>query len=194
MSNYLLNVAIRSSDPREFGKGAVYEVAECVYQLPLPWLACFRIADLVPGAVALGEGEFAEVVLPCVDVATAARQLAEARPWFDRLGEGGAVALEYHALAVQAIEALSLPYLTLDVGGLLSISQPEEVTEALARVLAWDEDSMDCLLGEFLAYTPGVEPYTLAAFVANQGIDDAARIDNTIALDIAIAAEPFERV
>ncbi|MGY4514976.1 hypothetical protein [Lysobacter sp. HA18] len=197
LSNYLLNTSVKSSDPRALSDaiakgGEVLEVGECVYGLPLPWLACFRTEDLSPGAILLEDG-VAEVALPCVDVATARERLEAAAPLFEQLAEGSPAARAWHRHALDGLAALRLPYLTLDIGGLLAVDSPESAADMVERAIAWGDDWLDVFTGEITAYTSGVPPYLPEAFHANQGIDDDTRIENTVAFDPAFDPNPLAR-
>ncbi len=197
--HYLLNTDMLSSDQLALAEAVrnkdakVVEVAECVYQIPLPWLACFRQFDLRPCAVPMESGENVEIMVPCVDLPTAIRNLRDALPLFERLTGEQQYAREYWQQAIDDLEKLPLPYLTMDVSEMLMNMNPEAFTAYMTSSLAGTDEALDILKDVFIAYYDDVLPYGRAAFYANEGIIDRERIDNTISLDAAIQEDGFGR-
>ena len=124
LRNYLLNTSVLSSDQRALSLAVrnndakVVEVAECINNVPLPWLACFRSSDLQPCIV---ESD-ASIMVPCVDLPTAIKNLSGSLPLFERLTGEKEYAREYWQHAVDDLKKLPLPFLTMDVSELLSFS------------------------------------------------------------------------
>lgn len=195
LRNYLLNTSVLSSDQKALGlavrdNGAkVVEVAECINNVPLPWLACFRTDDLQPCFV---EADVS-IRVPCVDLPTAIKNLAATLPLFERLTGEKEYAREYWQHALDDLKKLPLPFLTMDVSELLSFSSSDDLNTYMVASLGGTVEALDFLKDVFIAYYDGKLPYKRADFYANKGITDRERIDNTIALDAAIQDEGTER-
>ena len=195
LRNYLLNTSVLSSDRgalslavRDHG-AKVVEVAECINNVPLPWLACFRTSDLQPSIV----GSDVSIMVPCVDLPTAIENLAATLPLFERLTGEKEYAREYWQHALDDLKKLPLPFLTMDVSELLSFSTPDELNTYMRASLGGTNEALDYLKDVFIAYYDGKLPYKRADLHANEGIDDPERIDNTISLDAAIQEDGMER-
>lgn len=197
--HYLLNTSILSSDALELREAVleygakVVEVAECVYQVPLPWMACFRQSDLRPCKVLMESDEVQTIQIPCVDLATAIQNLRAALPLFERLTGETDYAREFWEAAVEDIEKLPLPYLTMDLSEMLFMSTADDFNRDMTAALGRTNDAVDYFKGVFVAYYDEVQPYTLSEFRENHGITDDMRINNTIALDAAIECNRFVR-
>lgn len=195
LRNHLLNTSVLSSDQKALGlavrdNGAkVVEVAECINNVPLPWLACFRTDDLQPCFV---EADVS-IRVPCVDLPTAIKNLAATLPLFERLTGEKEYAREYWQHALDDLKKLPLPFLTMDVSELLSFSSSDDLNTYMVASLGGTVEALDFLKDVFIAYYDGKLPYKRADFYANKGITDRERIDNTIALDAAIQDEGTER-
>ena len=195
LRNHLLNTSVLSSDQKALGlavrdNGAkVVEVAECINNVPLPWLACFRTDDLQPCLV---EADVS-IRVPCVDLPTAIKNLAATLPLFERLTGEKEYAREYWQHALDDLKKLPLPFLTMDVSELLSFSSSDDLNTYMVASLGGTVEALDFLKDVFIAYYDGKLPYKRADFYANKGITDRERIDNTIALDAAIQDEGTER-
>lgn len=86
-----------------------------------------------------------------------------------------------------------LPFLTLGVSELLSFSTPDKLSSHMETSLGGNNEALDYLKDAFIDYHDGKLPYTRADFLANEGINDPERIDNTISLDAAIQEDGTER-
>ena len=93
----------------------------------------------------------------------------------------------------ECINNVPLPFLTLDVSELLSFSTPDKLSSHMEASLGENIEALDYLKDVFIAYYDGKLPYTRADFLANKGINDPERIDNTISLDAAIQEDGTER-
>ena len=194
LRNYLLNTSVLSSDQRALSlavrnnNAKVVEVAECINNVPLPWLACFRTSDLQPCIV---ESDVS-IMVPCVDLPTAIKNLGATLPLFERLTGEKEYAREYWQHALDDLKKLPLPFLTMEVSELLSFSTPDELNTYMAASLGGTNEALDYLKDVFIAYYDGKLPYKRADFYANEGIHDQERIDNTISLDAAIQEDGME--
>jgi hypothetical protein len=194
LRNYLLNTSVLSSDRsalslavRDHG-AKVVEVAECINNVPLPWLACFRTGDLQPCIV----DSDVSIMVPCVDLPTAIKNLAATLPLFERLTGEKEYAREYWQHALDDLKKLPLPFLTMEVSELLSFSSADDLNTYMAASLGGTNEALDYLKDVFIAYYDGKLPYKRADFYANKGINDQERIDNTISLDAAIQEDGME--
>lgn len=189
--HYLLNTNIDSSDGETLNNslatdnGRVVEVAECVSVIPLAWFACFRASDLRACTVQMSS-ENIEIMVPCVDLATAISNLQDALPLFEEFTGEKKYSREYWQCAIDDLRTLPLPFLTMDIGEILMNSEADELIEKMTSALGRTSEALTVMKQFFLEYNDGVLPYGRAAFYANEGITEKDRIRNTIALDAAI--------
>lgn len=189
--HYLLNTSINSSDYDTLNKALadpsekVIEVAECNYSLPLPWLACFRVDDLRTCTVPMSSGRL-DIMVPCVDLQTAKANLRNALPLFEALTSEKIYAHAYWQNAIEELEKLPLPFLTMDIGEMLMSYEAEDLNAKLRTALGRNAEAIEVIKQHFIEYDNKQIPYDRSAFYANQEINDEIRIRNTIALDAAI--------
>jgi hypothetical protein len=190
--HYFLSTTILSSDCKTLDqavhekRATVVEVAEANYQVPMPWLACFRPDDLRPCTV---EWEKSMVIMvPCVDLLTAVKNLHKSLPLFERLTGENKYARDYWNHAVYQMLSLQLPFVTLDISEMLMNIEPQELNAAMRSALGQTGDALDVMQKTFFNYHPGVLPYERGEFYENRNLTDKQRITNTVAIDAAICA------
>jgi hypothetical protein len=103
---------------------AFIEVATDGRGIPLPWLCCFRPANLRPMVVTAGDDDEEadapdEVTgrynVPCATLAQAVSNLEASLPLFQALAEDPQEGRKRWEVAVQQVRALPLPNLTLSI-------------------------------------------------------------------------------
>ncbi len=193
--HFLLNTSMLSSDNAALrsavdgGTATVVEVAEANYIVPLPWFACFRQSDL-RGCSVVWENRM-DIEVPCLDLQSAARNLSQSLPLFEKLTGEKEWACDYWRRALSALLKLQLPYLTIDLSEMLMVMTPEDLTQAVRAALGNDEKAVEVMRRSFFQYYDGVSPYKYDDFVNNRDITDEQRIANTKALDSCV---PYRHV
>lgn len=191
--HYLLNTTLPTSDLQALRQGVnagtaqVVEVAECVYTIPLPWLACFRQADLRPCVVEMA-ADSVEIMAPVVDVPTAIANLEGALPLFEAFTGEQVFARAYWQSALDELKTLPLPYLTLNISEMLMNMAEEDLIAHLSAALGRNAEALAVVKQHFAEYDDKALPYPLDAFYANAGITDQGRIRNTVAMNMAITS------
>jgi hypothetical protein len=190
VSLYLLNadypitsLVLRSNAGRPAGKVDV--IGELRDMVPLPWLACFKAADLVACDIELtdddGSTRTDRLLLPCTPIESALINLIRSRPFFERLTNEKVLAGEYWQRAVDQLKRYKRPYLAIDYADLLGMSKIEDVNAASRDGMTWTDDGFETLTHMFLAWTPGVRP------LAPSQLDSAPNNDrflNGMSLDV----------
>jgi len=190
VSLYLLNadyriksLVLRSDVGRPAGKVDV--IGELRDLVPLPWLACFKAADLVACDIELTDADGLKrtdkLLLPCTPRETALINLIRSRPFFERLTGEKMLAGEYWQRAVNELKRYKRPYLALDYADLLGFSTIDKVNAASLDGLTWTEGGFAALTQMFLAWTPGARP------LAPSELDSAPNGDrflNGMSLDV----------
>lgn len=144
--SYLLNTDILTSDPQVLqvglSRGSEYvEIAEAAYRIPLPWLCCFRNVPLYKVSVPMeagftdGQAEPFVIELPCVEVATAKRNLELSLSIFQEVAGDPGMGEDYWKLACDGLADLPLPYLTLNPIEVLFMGDPTEESVAFAACI-----------------------------------------------------------
>lgn len=204
MSNnaYLLNTALLSSDPyllwrkrREPGNDYA-EVGEGVYRIPIPWLCCFRSADLrrvlLPETGDHDQASARAVRLPCTTVRQAQRNLEQALPLLARIAGDEALVRPYWQDALQRLERLPLPYLTIHSLELMSLAGVEEHAQLLVRALGGGDDAI-AALKELSGYEDGSPPPSFAQFCGEAPDTPEVEPANGAALDSGMFGEDHYR-
>jgi hypothetical protein len=190
MSLYLLNadykinsLVLRSDVGRRVGRVDV--IGELRDMVPLPWLACFKAADLVECDIELTDADGSKrtdkLLLPCAPIETALINLIRSRPFFERLTGEKMLAGEYWQRAVNELKRYRRPYLAIEYADLLGFSKIEDVNSASRQAMTWTEDGFAALTQMFLAWTPGLRP------LAPSQLDSAPNDDrflNGMSLDV----------
>lgn len=194
---YFLNTHFHTSD-RSLINAALHrdgveylEVAEDVYRVPAPWLFCFQQKDLLPTSVAYVDDDGIEsrkqVWIPCTTTVEAQTNLSNSLPLFEWLVGDEKLAFEYWQAALEAIKALPLPYLTMDIEELFWLNDDEELTGQMVDALGRTRNALPALR-HFGGYTEGLPPFTLAEFYSATNDEETNppdwqnRIDNCAAL------------
>lgn len=204
MSNraYLINAALLSGDPAELkaslaSDGPEYvEVAEAANRIPVPWLCCFREADLQPVSVELTDFEGNKTPFrfsaPRTEVSTAISNLEAALPIFEALAGSAEVGRAYWQAALDGLRELPLPYLTLDPIDVLLMNDPDDEADAFSKCLSGKLDSIPDLK-RMSFFEDGSEPYSLSDYLSKspEELEDQARSGNSAALDAMFTAPEY---
>ncbi|WP_167239724.1 hypothetical protein [Massilia genomosp. 1] len=203
MSNraVLLNTSVLTSNPfalaRDLDKpGNSYaEVAEASYAIPIPWFFCFKADDLQMVTVELDEDEdedeeAIEVGLPCTTVAEAIENMSQALPHFEAIAGDPALGKAYWQNAMVALNALPLPYLTMNPLEIMFMGDPLDYAEEMAQAFEGDAAAI-AQIKNLAGYTDGIAPYTpdVAEGRRGAGLDDV-RLANSVALHGSFHAAP----
>jgi hypothetical protein len=155
--------------------------------VPLPWLACFKGADLVSCPIEItgedGSQRTEHLLSPCTTIESAMIDLIRSKPFFEKLTGEGVLAGEYWQRAVTRMKQYKLPYLTLDYVDLLGFSKPAAVNDAVSAGLTWTDAGFEQLKNMFLAWTDGLRPLASAQLDGFRGADKD-RFLNGMSLDI----------
>jgi len=191
---YLLNTLTLANDPyalrtNEVAPGNDYLEADGPsYRIPVPWLCCFRPDDLKPVVIETEEDEnnpsgSSVQYMPSTTVARAIHHLEQSLPLFEMIAGDSTIAHAYWSRALAFLRSLPLPFLALDPGEILDMTDREEGLATLTRALAGSSDAI-AALKEFSGYEEGALPYPIDIF-ENVAGGDQRRTDNAIALDVA---------
>ncbi|MCC8996066.1 MAG: hypothetical protein LM517_03195 [Nitrosomonas sp.] len=207
MSNraILLNTEILSCDRRELEKarrtlGASYvEIGQAANRIPVPWLCCFRTADLHPVEVEHKTGpssfDVLRLSLPCTTVSAARERLSDSLPLYIAIVGNTVIAEDYWRYAMEGLADLPFQYLTIDPVEVLFLNDPNEEATALANCLRGTSDTIALI--KRLAFIDGdYPPYTFQEFFNGpaEALDDDARNNNSAALDPGYSAPEYRTV
>lgn len=158
---YLINSDVPGNGAsRSTLKGKPHAVIEGPRTLvPLPWVCCFRSADLAPSKAGPGPG----LRLPATSVKAAIENLNASLPRYERMVKDVAVAREYWQQAVDALKALPHPYIALDVSDLAYLD-PDGFPALFASAFSAAADGLSGS-DELFGYAHGVPPRALAEFM-----------------------------
>jgi hypothetical protein len=195
MSNraYLFNTALLTSDRDEIEsarveRGIEYaEADEAANRIPIPWLYCFREADLRPvqAEYYIGPEEvcYVPVRIPCTTVVMARENMQHSLPFFRQIVGDTAVADGYWKGAMDKLASLPLPYLTMHPTEVFCLNDAEEEAAAFAKCFCGTEASIP-FVKRLSFYVDGFAPYTIEEFFSSspERLDNQARTDNAAAL------------
>ncbi len=204
-NTYILNTPILAGDPfflhEALKKGPEFDFAEIAvvsYRVSLPWLCCFRGAQLTEVRVPLeysgertGPDEMV-VWLPCMDVATARTNLNNSLEIFQEMAGDADVGKGYWQHACAGLAELPLPYLAMDpIEVILGGEHNEEATK-LALCFKSDSPPLE-LLKHCSGYNDGFPPFSAEDFYGTSGakLDHVARAHSSRALDAGLMAGHF---
>lgn len=203
MSNrtYLLNTRIPTSDcglldAASEREGIEYvEVGEGGHVLiPIPWLCCFRQSDLRPAQHPGGSGyddpDWRHLVwLPCAAVETARENLRNSLGLMEKIVGDATVARAYWALAMEALEGLRLPYLTIDLSEFFDLNDVEDWGPVVAAALSGDDEAIPHIVA-LTGYYEGIPPLTMEELYSGVDItgvpDYQERVHNASVLDMLL--------
>ncbi len=192
MSNraLLLNTAFLTSDPylldtklSEPGMDFV-EVAEAAYRIPVPWLLCFRPEDIRPVSVPLEDERTQEVGLPCTSVKQALGKMERSLSIFESIAGNSKIAQMFWQNAMFYLQALPLPYLTLNPIEVMFMMDPLPYAQLMRIAMSGDSAATDALI-DLSCYEKGIQPFAPDVLYAIAGGDRRdPRNENCVALDI----------
>ncbi len=167
------------------------EVAIAANRIPVPWFFCFSAADLQPyqqGYSNLSGEEGEETCyVAVVETATARENISDARALFTEFCSDPTVGDHFWQKAQDDLATVSLPYLLLDVSEIMFLSDIDEAVARFSRCFSRNADAFSDIAW-FAGYEPAVRPYPLGHLYQQVPANDEERLDNTVALDMAIAA------
>jgi hypothetical protein len=160
------------------------EVAEGANQIPVIWFFCFRREDLIPAAFSFrqnGSVVQQKVLLPCVPVEKAVRNLVEARAWFDAFVGDSALVEDYWQAAVESLQGLALPLLVMDPTEVFLLNDPEEDARTFVTALQGGEAAFEAIR-QLSFYEQHQPPYAYKEFMSGAALDHRGRRRNSAAL------------
>ncbi len=194
---YLLNVPTLTGDPYllqerlSCGPEADYaEIAEVSNRISLPWICCFRGAELTEVHVPLeywegrtGPDELI-VGLPCIDVATAQKNMQASLGIFQQMAGDDTVGRGYWVRACEGLEELPLPYLAMNPIEVLFLWDIAEVPDLFAACFKPQPPSLETLKS-WSGFHDGFAPFNAEDFYSRPlaELDHVARLDSSRALD-----------
>jgi hypothetical protein len=196
---YLLNTSTLTSDPFALSANVekpgndILEAAEAAYRVPIPWLLCFRAEDMQSVNVPmendpeLGEPagpDVAVISLPCTTVVKAIENLKSTRPLFWDLAGDKQMGEAFYQVAIRRIEALPMPYLTINPIEVTFMMDHKESTRQMMTALSRNASSL-AALKKLACFEDGAKPYPIDVLYSIPGPHhDEQRIANTIALNM----------
>ena len=192
---YLLNTDILTSDPQVLraglSRGSEYlEIAEAAYRIPLPWLCCFRNVPLHKVSVSMeadsigAQAEPFVIELPCVEVATAKRNLELSLSIFQEVAGDPSTGEDYWKLACDAFADMPLLYLTLNPIEVLFMSDAAEESAAFATCIRSPSPPVS-LMKRISGFEDGFSAFSAKDFYSRplKELDHQARLSCSRALD-----------
>lgn len=202
---YLLNTPILTGDPYFLqeallqGPQANYaEIAALSYRVSLPWLCCFRGAQLTEVHVQLeywweknGPDELV-VYLPCIDVTTARNNLSASLEIFQEMAGDAVVGEDYWQRACNGLAELPLPYLAMDPIEVLLMGEISDVADRFSACFKSQLPPLE-LLKYWSGYHDGYLPFSAEDFYSKPlaELNHAARLDSSRALDTGYLGGDF---
>jgi hypothetical protein len=199
---YLINTSVLTNDPRgEAGKAGrridCAEVADACDRIPIPWLFCFRQADLRPAELKYrtGDEEWAAVkcLVPRVSVAIACDNLRSSLSLFERLVGDSKIAQGYWKQALEDIQKLPLGFLTLDPKEVILANGPGQKSAIFPQCFSGKVDALP-LIKELARYLDSCAPYPVEDWASGSSrqLAHQARAENSAAVSagIRVAASP----
>jgi len=171
------------------------EVAIAANRIPVPWFFCFCAADLQPYQQSYcnmsGEEGEDTCYVAVVETAKARENIRDARALFTEFCADATVGDHFWQKAQDDLATVRLPYLLLDVSEIMFMS---DIDEAVARFIRSFKRSADAFhdIAWFASYDAAVRPYPLGHLYQQVPDNDEERLDNTVALDMAIDAPAAE--
>jgi hypothetical protein len=190
---YLLNTSVLTSDPyllrtklEEPGNDFA-DVAEAAYKIPIPWLCCFTKEDIrivkVPPEIGEESGKIVEVGLPCTTITQALENLTRALPLFEDIAGNAKIGRAYWLNAISCLQALPLPYLTMNPLEVLFMEKPIDYARKIVAALSGDQNAIP-FLKELSCYDDSAAPYPPDVLTVVPGPNHhPVRIGNAVALD-----------
>jgi hypothetical protein len=187
---YLLNTAVPTCDRARLEEASVRdgspyaEVAEGANQIPAIWFFCFREEDLIPAVFRFrrhGSVVQQNILLPCVPVERAVRNLAEARTWIDAFVGDDALVEDYWQAVVESLRGLALPFLAMDPTEVFLLNDPEEDARTFETALQGGEAAF-AAIRQLSFYEEQQPPYTYKEFMSGGALEHHGRLRNSAAL------------
>ena len=194
---YLLNTPTLTGDPnflqealRQGPQANYAEIAEVSYRVSLPWLCCFRGAQLTEVHVPLeywgdqkGPDELV-VYLPCIDVITAQHNLSASLETFQEVAGDAVIGEGYWLRACNGLAELPLPYLAMNPIEVLLMGEISEVADKFSACFKSQSPPLE-LLKYWSGYHEGFLPFSAEDFYSKSPaeLNHAARLDSSCALD-----------
>lgn len=191
----LLNIPVLSSDVagKLDGEGLSYvELACASYRIPITWLCCFRSADLkivkIPYESKDGKKRLLSLSIPSTAVGTAIKNLEDSLPLLEKITGSAEISLGYWQRALDGLQDLPFPYLTIDPVELIFMSDLKTGAASFSRCFSGKAASIPWLK-KHSGYRDGYIPYSVSDVYGAQTdqLNDADRWSNVSALDAGYA-------
>lgn len=195
--SYIWNTATPDANPWNHLDGLnqgieFVEIADASNRIPVPWLCCFRGAELDKVSIPLEphdngfEPEPLIFELPWIEVSTAQKNLQGSLHIFQELTGDLLLGEGYWDYACRGLVDFPLPYLVLNPIDVFFMNDPLEEAEKFARCLREPSGSMELIkhlsfFNEYFPAFPAHDFYTLPFSELNH----QARLESSRALDAA---------
>jgi len=177
------------------------EVAQGVDQVPAIWFFCFSKEDLIPAVFSFrqhGRAVQQEVLLPCVRVEKAVRNLTQARVRLEAFVGDRTLVEDYRQAAIESLSRLALPFLVMDPTEVFLLNDPEEDARIFVTALQGGEAAFGAIR-QLSFYEELQPPYAYKEFMSGGALEHRGRWHNSAALlggfvappAVAFAAEPL---
>lgn|GEM_PF-2130429 len=173
-------------------------VAEAANRIPVPWMCCFHQNDLrtVTAAYQTGPAEFETLTLsvPFTTTENASKNVRVSLSVFEEIAEDAEIAEQYWRLALEALDTLKFPFLTIDPLEVLLMNDPAEEAAAFSR--CFDADTQARTFMKQLAFIEeGHVPYSAQQLYSSlpDELSHHARLANAAALDFGLVAPERHR-
>ena len=171
------------------------EVGVAAYRIPVPWFFCFSAEDIYPYSQSCTNlaGESSDVCcyVAVVDTTTARQNIMLARELFTEFCGNTVVGDHFWQKALDDLNSVTMPYVMLEVSEIMFLNDLEEgaarFSRSFSRTVASFED-----IAWFANYTPNTCPYPLGHLYQAVPDNDDERLQNTVALDMALNAPSAE--
>jgi hypothetical protein len=172
------------------------EIAVATNRIPIPWLACFKPADLQPVTCRLYRGpaefEVAHLQLPCVSVEAAKRNLESSLQLYEAIYGSGATVHDYWQRAIQGLGDLPFEFLSMQAIEVLANGELAAEVRALVSSLGAMPERV-AHVKHLSSVQDGFQPYTAAEYFEgpSEALDHAARVANSAAMDPGYSPPEF---
>jgi hypothetical protein len=129
--------------------------------IPIPWMLYFGLEDFQTMSVQTEEGTNYKIPMPCTTVPLALQRTLKTLPVFERLAGDAQIAKEYWQEAVDLLEKLPFPYLSMDHSEWLDAGGEEiDVVFPAFKDAYANGIPPDAFLMEYSCFRKGERPYS----------------------------------
>lgn len=171
------------------------EVGVAAYRIPVPWFFCFSAEDIYPYSQSCtnlaGESSDVSCYVAVVDTATARHNIMQSRQLFTEFCGSTVVGDHFWQKALDDLNSVTMPYVMLEVSEIMFLNDVTEGAARFSRSFSRTAASFEDIAW-FANYSPDICPYPLGNLYQGVPNNDHERLQNTIALDMALNAPSAE--